>query len=534
MSTTTTTPQPAMSSPLKRLITRHPLIAFFVIVFAIALASMALPVAATTRSNEPDIARIDAYISEQMQADHIPGVALGLVHNDQVVHVRGFGSADQSGRAVTPHTPFILASVSKSFTALAIMQLVEAGKIELNAPVQRYLPWFRVADPVASTRITVRDLLYHTSGIPSSGYVCQADQATMTLEQYVRSLATLTLDRPVGSRPDYCSTNYDVLGLIVQTVSGQPYATYVQQHIFAPLQMPDSFASEQEARRDGLAQSYRWFFGVSTPINYYNVSNVPAGYLSSSAEDMTHYLVAQMNGGRFGSTSILSSAGIATMHAPGVRREGGSGSYGMGWVNGPVAGVPAIWHDGNNFDASTRLLIQPQTHWGAILLMNANNLIPVDGANTALTSLADGVTRLLVGQTPQASTSLTTFYLILDSILVVLSALALWPLLRLRRWSRKFEQRQQRRPQFLRLGLRLTWDVALPVAILLGVSLFASLLGATSWDWILLGWPDLGSWILAICALLLLTGILRAVLAIRVLRRIAGQKTAGTPSPSLA
>ncbi len=493
----------------------------------------ALPVAAAPHAGAPDLARIDAYISAQMQTNHIPGVALGLVHNDQVMHVQGFGTADSTGRAVTTHTPFILASVSKSFTALAVMQLVEAGKVELDAPVQRYLPWFRVADPVASARITLRHLLYHTSGIPSSGYACATNQVTMTLAQYVRSLATLTLDRPVGSRPDYCSTNYDVLGLIVQTVSGQPYATYMRQHIFAPLQMHDSFASEPEAKRDGLAQSYRWFFGVPTPIEDYNLSNVPAGYLISSAEDMTHYLIAQMNGGRFGSTSILSSAGIATMHAPAVLREGGSGSYGMGWVNGPLAGVPAIWHDGNNVVASTRLLIEPQTHWGAILLVNANSLIPIDGANTALTSLADGVTRLLAGQTPQASTSLTTFYLILDGILAVILALAVFPLLRLRSWSRKFGQRLQQRPQFLRLGLRLAWEVALPVALLLGVSLLASELGATSWDWILLGWPDLGSWVLAICAVLLLTGVIRAVLAVRVIRRKAAETSSVTPSPSL-
>src|SRR6266516_6688604 len=76
-----------------------------------ALASTALPVAATMRSNEPDIARIDAYVSTQMQANHIPGVALGLIHNDQIVHLHGFGSADQSRRVVTPNTPFILASV---------------------------------------------------------------------------------------------------------------------------------------------------------------------------------------------------------------------------------------------------------------------------------------------------------------------------------------------------------------------------------------------------------------------------------------
>ena len=192
-----------------------------------------------------------------------------------------------------------------------------------------------------------------------------------------------------------CSANYDILGLIVQRVSGEPYATYVQQHIFAPLQMHDSFASEQEARRDGLAQGHRWLFGVPVPFDYYNASGLPAGYLSSSAQDLTHYLIAQMNGGRFESATVLSSAGIATMHAPAVAITEGAGtgsSYGMGWINGPLAGVPAIWHGGEDYNFHSLLLIEPQTHWGVVLLVNANNLIPVDGAgNTALQSLQDGL-----------------------------------------------------------------------------------------------------------------------------------------------
>jgi CubicO group peptidase (beta-lactamase class C family) len=502
----------------------------------LALSFTVLPVEAAPQAGAPDIASIDAYISAQMQADHIPGVALGLVHNDQVMHLRGFGSADQSGRAVTPTTPFILASVSKSFTALATMQLVEAGQIELDAQVQRYLPWFRVADPVASARITLRHLLYHTSGIPPSA--CSTDEITMTLEQFVRSLGTVVLDRPVGSRYEYCSANYDVLGLIVQTVSGQSYATYVQQHIFAPLQMHHSFASEHEARRDGLAQGYRWLFGVPVPFNYYNASAVPAGFLVSSAEDMTHYLLAQMNGGHFGSATVLSPTGIATMHAPGVAITEGSGtgsSYGMGWNNGTLADIPAIWHDGAEPNVSTRLLIEPQTHWGAVLLVNANNFIPVDGANSALTSLEAGVTRLLAGQAPQASLSLTTLYLIIDGVLVVLSVLAIFPLLRLRRWARRFEQRQRQRPQFIRLGLRLTWDVALPVALLLMLLFFVSNFnGATFYD-VWLTYPDLDSWLLVISALLLFTAVSRAVLAIRVFRRKGAQTPAVTlsPSPSL-
>src|SRR5437870_6324200 len=176
------------------------------IVSAVLACMLALPftvlsVSAAARSNEPDIASIDAYVSAQMQADHIPGVALGLVHNDQIVHLRGFGSADSTGRAVTPHTPFLLASVSKSFTALAIMQLVEAGKVELDAPVQRYLSWFRVADSTASARITVRQLLNQTSGIPETN----SATGSTTVEQQVRDLSTVALDRPVGTGYEYAN-----------------------------------------------------------------------------------------------------------------------------------------------------------------------------------------------------------------------------------------------------------------------------------------------------------------------------------------
>ena len=169
-------------------------------------------------------------------------------------------------------------------------------------------------------------------------------------------------------------------------------------------------------------------------------------------------------------------------------------------------------------------------------MVNANSAMPIGSGNSPLPlqSLQDGLARLLAGQAPQATPSLTTFYLIFDGVLAVLLALAIFPLLRLRRWSSRFGQRRHR---LVRLGLRLTWEVALPVALLLGVPLFtSSALGVTNWYEILLLWPDVGSWILAISALLLLTSILRAVLAIRVLRRTAAQTSRvmpPSPSPSL-
>ena len=109
----------------------------FVLAGFIALASST---ALASADIAVDFAAIDAFVEKEMEAQRIPGLALGIVQGDQIVHLKGFGIADPSGRAVTPQTPFIIGSLSKSFTALAIMQLVEEGKVELDAPVQRYLP----------------------------------------------------------------------------------------------------------------------------------------------------------------------------------------------------------------------------------------------------------------------------------------------------------------------------------------------------------------------------------------------------------
>jgi len=118
-------------------------------------------------SNEPvssTFINIDEYVQKQMKNFKIPGAAIGIVQSDRIAYLKGYGIAGDNRCKVTPKTPFLIASVSKSFTALGIMQLVEDGKIDLDAPVKKYLPWFQTADTKASSEITVRNLLYQTSG----------------------------------------------------------------------------------------------------------------------------------------------------------------------------------------------------------------------------------------------------------------------------------------------------------------------------------------------------------------------------------
>jgi CubicO group peptidase (beta-lactamase class C family) len=486
----------------------------------LALAYTALPVAAATRSNEPDFAKIDAYVSAQMQAMRLPGLALGIVHGNQIVHLHGFGEADQSGRAVTAQTPFVIGSMTKSFTALAIMQLVEAGKMELDVPVQRYLPWFRVADPTASARISVRNLLNQTSGIPTSAGVAFLTEPPGTLEQQVRDLSKVALTQPVGKTFQYSNSNYATLGLIIETISGQTYGTYIQQHILAPLQMGHSFVTEHDARQGGLAQGYHWLFGYPFPVNEpYRLDMLPAGWLSSTAEDMSHYLIAQMNGGHYGSVSVLSPAGIASMHAPAVVMAPGA-MYGMGWVYQSAkdsgAGVPLIWHNGETLSFHADMFIEPQGQWGAVMLTNAAGLSPLP--EIALENLRVGIASLLAGQVPPAGLNLSISYLIIDSVLVLVSILVLLSVLRLSHWYQKFGQRRGRR--LLRVSLRLIWELVLPVVLLLGLPILFS-----SWSEFLFVFPDLGPWLIIILSVMIITALIRVVLVFLALRR----KDAGTP-----
>jgi CubicO group peptidase (beta-lactamase class C family) len=155
---------------------------------------------------------IEAYITAQMRVARLPGLAMAVVKGDRIIHLRGYGVADPAGRPVTPQTPFIIGSLTKSFTALAIMQMVEAGKLELDAPVRHYIPWFRLSDLQASAHITPRHLLNHTSGI--SRYVGRqllAGKGGATIEQRVRELRTVALTKPVGSTFQYSNVNYLIL-----------------------------------------------------------------------------------------------------------------------------------------------------------------------------------------------------------------------------------------------------------------------------------------------------------------------------------
>ncbi|HSM58965.1 MAG TPA: alpha/beta fold hydrolase, partial [Candidatus Sulfomarinibacteraceae bacterium] len=407
---------------------------------------------------------IDTYVESERRRLKMPGVSLAIVEGDQIVHLRGFGRARPDGETPTPHTPFYIGSLAKAITATAVMQLVEADKIELEAPVQRYLPWFRVADAEASAQITVRHLLNQTSGLPllaGEMLLADFDEGPDAAERQARALSTLELTRPVGAAFEYSNMNYVLLGLIVEAASGESYAGYVQEHIFTPLAMNHTYTSSAVAQKNGLAVGHRYWFGI--PFAAPNMPIPPAalagGGLISSAEHMAHFLIAHLNGGRYGDARLLSSAGIDELHR-GVAATGATGlgplenflakgmapsRYAMGWSVDKIGQTQIVWHSGTLPHFGAYMALVPQQKKGIVLLFNACH----HWMNPILAETGTGAAALLAGEQPAPMPFVRAMpWMLRAQLLIPVLQVAgvLVTLRRLRRWRLEPERRPSGKP----------------------------------------------------------------------------------------
>lgn len=400
------------------------IVLLFVVTIVVGPQATAAPGTAVTRA-EIDLAAIDSYVEAQMRKHDLRGVSLAIIQGDEVLYLKGYGSAGK-GRPMTPQTPMYIGSQSKSFTALAIAQLAEQGLVDVEAPVRNYIPWFAVADEGASARIKVSHLLHHTSGLSDAGFAAILPEDA-SIEDAVRALATARLTAPVGAKHQYFNLGYDVLAYVVETVSGQSYAEYVQEHIFDPLQMTRSYANPELAAQNGLSQGYSRFFGfpvaVRQPSPRYELA---AGYLISSAEDMARYAIAMSNDGVYEGTRVLTSEWMRQLFRP-VQ------GYGMGWM----AGTDHIYHGGANETFKTFVDLYPRRDLGIVLLINQGYM--VDHFVSA-EQLFDGVEALVLGSgAPDASAGWSTRVIgwALLAFVLALIALHAWNIYRLKGWRER-------------------------------------------------------------------------------------------------
>ncbi|TDK23928.1 class A beta-lactamase-related serine hydrolase [Arthrobacter crusticola] len=428
---------------------KHALSAIGTAVLALMLLlSGSLSAASATSPSQPlapgspsaaNIKDIEEYFTARMKELRIPGAALGITKDDKIVHIATYGQAD-GDRSVTGSTPFKIGSTSKSFTAVGVMQLVEQGKLNLDAPVQSYVPWFQAADAGASARITVRHLLNQTSGFNTAAgmsYMYHTDVAEDALEREVRASRDFELATEPGEKWAYSNRNYTTLGYLIQVVSGQSYEDYIADHVLAPLGMENTYMYFDEAKENDLAAGHQFWFGM--PIKggglATNRAITPTGAISSSAEDMSKYLIAHLNGGKYGGGQVLSAEGVAQMHEGAVTTGSGSTKYGMGWIESTIGENPVSTHNGDTGDSHATMMVSPSTGYGVVVLMNGSN------GQARLDIPAAGVMSMLMGTTaPDMPSEFGELVTIITLVLVAVLAMQLAALIRsvvlIRRWRR--------------------------------------------------------------------------------------------------
>src|SRR6185436_9376058 len=224
-------------------------------ILAVTIAILG-PIAAAQSPPPPTLeSRLEPLINQTMAANKIPVLAIGIVKNGKLTYAKGFGiSRLGATKPVTTRTLFHMASVTKTFVATAIMQLVELGKIDLDAPLVRYLPYFKMKDERYRI-ITIRQMLSHTSGIPdvTDYHWDKPEYVDKALERFFRSRAVSSMVWAPGERFGYSNTAFEILGDVIAKLSGQSFEDYVKQQILAPLGMKDSTLLVREANPELLA-----------------------------------------------------------------------------------------------------------------------------------------------------------------------------------------------------------------------------------------------------------------------------------------
>ncbi len=337
------------------------------------------PAAAPGLARDPDVLGaqrlFSAWLEGQILYRHLPGIAVGVVADQELVWATAFGFADTGKKMpMTPQTKFRMASHSKLFTATAVMQLREQGKLRLDDPVSKYLPWFQVKSAESEDPpITIEELLTHSSGLPREAGSHWTTFEFPTTDQ----LRALMAERQAPFSPEvrwkYSNLAYSVAGMVIEAVSGQPWADYVQQHIYQPLGMTSSSVDQNVS---GLAVGYSRLMpdGTRGVNGFVDARGMAAATgITSTVEDMARFASAQFRKGRMGGRQILSTGSLREMHRVRVLENNWTQGNAIGFAVRRERDKVYVSHGGGYPGYQTQTMLQLDGKVGVIVLTNADD-----------------------------------------------------------------------------------------------------------------------------------------------------------------
>jgi CubicO group peptidase (beta-lactamase class C family) len=348
----------------------------------------------------------------EMATKSVPGVVFGAVWRDGATVVSAAGAADlRSGRKVTPETPFAWFSVTKLFTATAVLQLSERGLIDIDAPVSKYLPQTRLVRD--GREATVRELLSHSSGMPNPipvTWIHLANEPGPGIDGMIaQHMGTNPkLDSTPGTKTAYSNLGYVLLGKIVERVSGTPYERYVEQNVLAPLGCRASgFAVTSERATayqkkwsfTGLAS--RWmvdgrFFGDTIDgyweLRPFTMDGTPYGGLNGPVNCLLRFARMTLTDGEGDRGRVLAPESVRAMLAPSLLRDGKPTGFGLAWRLGKIDGESYADHDGGGGGYRAELRIYPRRGYAVAVLANESGFSTDELARVVVRAAATGLT----------------------------------------------------------------------------------------------------------------------------------------------
>jgi CubicO group peptidase (beta-lactamase class C family) len=335
--------------------------------------SLALAVAAGAQG--PSDAKFDAIatLAESRMKQHgVPGLALGIIHNGQVT-IRGLGVTNvEDPLPVNAHTVFPIASISKTFAATAILRLAEQGKVDLKAPVRRYLPEFRVRDTLASRDVTVWHLLTHLGGW--EGQVSGPDRGTETLKNFMTTITDLMQVAPPGAAWSYNNAGFSISGHVIEQVTGTSINRAVRDLVFQPLGLEHAGTTAGDFIVNRFAAGHTVRNGAAVLNRPFTPSvSVTAGGVGVCMTDLMAYAQFHLgDGGNAKGERVLTKQSLELMRTPQMRKQGNDDDMGVGWHLRTVGGVRTASHGGTLGGHILLLEIAPERNFAIAILTNSN------------------------------------------------------------------------------------------------------------------------------------------------------------------
>ena len=448
---------------------------------------------------------IDDLLQLKLDKSKIPGLAIAIVHQNQIIFSKGYGK-DGNDKPITGDSPLAIASLSKSFTAMAIMQLVEAGKINLDTPLNNYIPSFEMNDARAS-QITIRHLLNQTSGLSDMVYPeLSFRQQPVSVKNTIENLKKVSLASNPGQKFHYHNPNYQILARLVEVVSKESFSAYLTKHIFEPLQMTQtSNVTNTKAffnkTPNLLSKGNIFVFGKPMKLNEPEWLVEGAAGMTSTANDMAKWLILHLNKGQWQEKQLLSHKGIQQMFTPPSNIKS---SYGMGWI---IDEQKNVSHTGILWTYQAEQVLLPKEGYGVVILFNS-------GINALQDyhAFMQGVTDILTNQKPELPYFSNIIYEILIGLSILITIiLGVYRLRQLNKWVNNYKKRPLWN-SWIRLICRL-----LPLILFIFLSPIMAFLfkRALSWERIFLMMPNIIIWLGIVALMNIIIVVTRIVRLIR-------------------